>query len=713
MDTKGIVESIKAGVSGIHIQGQDFARMDEEIETIATQLQFKVKEWNQGYGWVDFKTKRALKPEQDVSLYNDLKTIADADPICKIYVIRNAFSALTNDYKAIARLQQEILRINRYFKKQAAIILISKESIIFPEIADLIVPYRCLPLASCQIEEIFDSLLHKHSIHISTKVKNSLVSIFSGMEREIVFRIFETLKKNYSDSFDQRAVDEALALKKKALSQSGLLELVDSKVHIDQIGGLERLKSWLRNKKLIIDNLAHAQRRGISAPKGVLLTGMPGCGKSMSAKAAASLFNVPLFRLDIGSLMGRFVGESEANMKAALKVAEQASPCILWIDELEKAFAGVNGSGGSTEITTRLFGYFLTWMQEKPSAVFVMATANDITNIPPELLRRGRFDEIFYIDLPSKCERRHIFDVKIKMLKNAQSKIDLSELAGSTEGFSGADIECVLNDALEDLFRNNKTALTQDILKRHIDIIKPISVILKDKIASYQELFKKFNLKSASLTEEDIESINATSDSQDSSERENAASNEFISPEMLAKLAKDKNTGVRLAAIKNPRCPIEALKEIVTAYKPFDFKKSGSWTDTQFEKEEFYQALEHPNMTGDLILNLYAKKMINNEKLFSLSHKLSSEEIKNTFNIAKVKLSRAIASATVQNICCLPDEIVNRDDILIEIDNEDGHTQRVTSTVDGLVAKICVNIGQTIYAGQEIAQLLVPKNKGL
>lgn len=440
---------------------------------------------------------------------------------------------------------------------------------------------------------------------------------------------------------------------------------------------------------------------------------MPGCGKSMSAKAAASLFNVPLFRLDIGSLMGRFVGESEANMKAALKVAEQASPCILWIDELEKAFAGVNGSGGSTEITTRLFGYFLTWMQEKPSAVFVMATANDITNIPPELLRRGRFDEIFYIDLPSKCERRHIFDVKIKMLKNAQSKIDLSELAGSTEGFSGADIECVLNDALEDLFRNNKTALTQDILKRHIDIIKPISVILKDKIASYQELFKKFNLKSASLTEEDIESINATSDSQDSSERENAASNEFISPEMLAKLAKDKNTGVRLAAIKNPRCPIEALKEIVTAYKPFDFKKSGSWTDTQFEKEEFYQALEHPNMTGDLILNLYAKKMINNEKLFSLSHKLSSEEIKNTFNIAKVKLSRAIASATVQNICCLPDEIVNRDDILIEIDNEDGHTQRVTSTVDGLVAKICVNIGQTIYAGQEIAQLLVPKNKGL
>lgn len=712
MDTKGIVENIKAGVSGIHIQGQDFVRVDEEIEAIATQLKCKVKEWNQGYGWVDFKTKRALKTEQDASLYEDLKAIADADPTNKIYVIRNAFSALNNDYKAVARLQQELLRINRHFKSQSAIFLIAKEDIVFPEIVDLLVPYHCPPLASSQVETIFDSLLQERSIHVSTIVKNSLVSIFSGMERDTMLQIFETLINNYAGSFPPQAVERALALKKKSLSRSGLLELVDSGVCIDQIGGLQQLKSWLRNKKHIIDNLAHAQRLGISAPKGVLLAGMPGCGKSMSAKAAASLFNVPLFRLDIGSLMGKFVGESEANMKAALKVAEQASPCVLWVDELEKAFSGINGSGGSTEITTRLFGYFLTWMQEKPGAVFVMATANDIANIPPELLRRGRFDEIFYVDLPSECERSQIFDVKIQALKVASSKINLSELAEATDGFSGADIECVINDAVEDLFRNEKTALTQNILKKRIGLVTPISVVLEEKITSYQELFKRFSLKAASLAEEHLESIDTTSDSQDSSERENAASNEFISPEKLKQLAKDVDSGVRMAAIKNPRCPVEALKEIFTAYKPFDFKNSGSWSDTLVAKEEFFQALQHPNMTGDLILNLYATEMINDEKLLSLAHKLSSEERKNIFNTAKVKLSRTIALATVQNIRCLPGDIVNRNDVLIEIDNEEGHTQRVTTSVNGLVAKIYVKVGETINAGQEIAQLFVPKNQG-
>lgn len=167
-----------------------------------------------------------------------------------------------------------------------------------------------------------------------------------------------------------------------------------------------------------------------------------------------------------------------------------------------------------------------------------------------------------------------------------------------------------------------------------------------------------------------------------------------------------------MAAIKNPRCPVEALKEIVTAYKPFDFKNSGSWSDTLVTKEEFFQALQHPNMTGDLILNLYATKMINDEKLLSLAHKLSSEERKNTFNTAKVKLSRTIALATVQNIRCLPGDIVNCNDVLIEIDNEEGHTQRVTTSVNGLVAKICVKVGETINAGHEIAQLLVPKNQG-
>ena len=712
MDINGIIEAIRSGVSGIQILGQDFSRIDEEIEAVATQLNFKVKEWNLGYGWVDFKTKRALKPEQDPLLYQDLKAIADDDPTGRIYVIQNAYAVLKDDISAIARLQQELLRIKRHFKGQAAVFLVSKESIEFPDLVDLLLPFSCTPLSLSQVDEIFHTFLNNSSISVNTAVRNSLKSVLSGMERDTVFRIFETLKNKYADKFPQESVGDALALKKRALSRSGLLELVDSKIDIDQIGGLERLKSWLRNKKHIIDDLTKAQSLGISPPKGVLLAGMPGCGKSMTAKAVSSLFNVPLFRLDIGSLMGKFVGESEANMKAALKVAEQASPCVLWIDELEKAFSGINGTGGSTEITTRLFGYFLTWMQEKPGAVFVVATANDISNIPPELLRRGRFDEIFYVDLPGERERKQIFTVKINQLTHPPKGLDLAELAILTKGFSGADIECVINDALEGLFRSNEPVLTQTLIKKHIDLITPISIVLKEKISMYQALFEKFSLKAASLADEDLDSIDALSDSNALSDRENAASNEFISSEKLIELVNDQSPSVREAALKNPQCPHAALQQVVSQYRKFDFNKPGSWSDNKVTKKEFELALQHPNMSGKLILDLYAKKLMDVQKLLSLAHKLSFEERKIIFDTATIKLPRSITTGTVQNIPCFTGNIVNYNDIIIEIDNEEGNTQKVNASVDGLVVKVCVKVGETINAGEQIAQILVPKSQG-
>lgn len=712
MDINGIIETIRSGVSGIQILGQDFNRIDEEIEAVATQLNFTVKEWNLGYGWVDFKTKRALAQAQEPSLFHDLKAIADDDPTGRIYVIQNAYSVLKDDIRSIARLQQELLRIKRHFKGQAAIFLVSKQSIELPDLVDLLLPFSCTPLSLSQVDEIFHTLLKNSSISVNTAVRNSLKAILSGMERDMVFRTFETLKNKYKDKFTQESVGDTLTLKKRELSRSGLLELVDSKIDIDQIGGLEQLKSWLRNKKYIIEHLSQAQKLGISPPKGVLLAGMPGCGKSMSAKAASSLFNVPLFRLDIGSLMGKFVGESEANMKAALKIAEQASPCVLWIDELEKAFSGINGAGGSAEITTRLFGYFLTWMQEKPGAVFVIATANDITNVPPELLRRGRFDEIFYVNFPSERERKQIFQVKTKQLKTTPKGLDFAELATLSEGFSGADIECVVNDALESLFRCNGSVLTQELIKKHIDLITPISIVLKEKISIYQTLFEKFSLKAASLTDEDLDSIDALSDSNALSDRENAASNEFISSEKLIELVKDPSPLVRQAAIKNPHCPYEALQQVISQYRKFDFNKPGSWSDNEVTKKEFDLALQHPNMRGELILDLYKKKLIDASNVLSLAHKLSFEERKTIFDTATIKFPRSITTGTVQNISCFTGNIVKYNDIIIEIDNEEGNTQKVHASVDGLVVKVYVKVGKIINAGEQIAQILVPKSQG-
>jgi len=706
MDTKGIVENIKAGVSGIHIQGQDFARMDEEIEAIATELKFKVKEWNQGYGWVDFKNKRVLKLEQDVSLYEDLKAFADDNPKGRLYVIKNAYSVLNSDFRAVARLQHELLRIKRHFCGNSAILLVAKERIDFSEISGLIATFHCPPLASNQVEEIFHSFLQQHSISVSTDVKNKLIATCSGMEREMVFRVLQTLKNSYETSFDENAINDALTLKKGLLSQSGLLELIDTEISIDQIGGLDKLKNWLRNKKYIIDDLPRAQRIGISAPKGVLLTGIPGCGKSMSAKAAASLFNVPLLRLDIGSLMGKFVGESEANMKAALKIAEKASPCVLWIDELEKAFSGVNGSGGSTEITTRLFGYFLTWMQEKQGAVFVVATANDITTIPPELLRRGRFDEIFSIDLPSQRERKQIFKVKTESLPSVS--LDFKELAEKTEDFSGADIECVINDTLEDQFRSKQATLTQEALKNNIKLITPIGAVLKNKIDCYHELFEQFSLKSASLSEEEFKKLESSSASRDRSERENAASNEFLSPKRILDLTKDDNPDVRRAALNNPSCPIEALKQIIEGYEPFDFRKSGLWSPSGVTKEEFNLALQHPNMSGTLIVDLYEKKKINSDKLLSLAHKLKQEKSA-VFKVESVTLPGSIKSGTVRDILVSLGSIVKPKDVIFEIDNEQNSTKRITASVSGQVKTICVQIGKTLSSGDVLAEINVPR----
>jgi len=220
-------------------------------------------------------------------------------------------------------------------------------------------------------------------------------------------------------------------------------------------------------------------------------------GKSLTAKATARLFNVPLLRLDIGKLLGKYVGESEENMRRAIGMAEAVSPCVLWIDEIEKAFAGVGDSGGN-EVTTRLFGYFLTWMQEKKSSVFVVATSNDISNLPPEFLRKGRFDEIFFVDFPNEEERKNIIELHLKKRKKWNKSIDTIKLLKETNGYSGADIEAVIKDTIEKAFINEwKEIRTDNILKELADT-KPMSISLKDKIESLKITLDKLDVKNAS-----------------------------------------------------------------------------------------------------------------------------------------------------------------------------------------------------------------------
>ena len=232
-------------------------------------------------------------------------------------------------------------------------------------------------------------------------LKKKMANAFKGLSS---IEIDTILALGYAQNGENGINEDILELiseqKMQLIKKDGILEMIQVKESIDDIGGLDTLKDWLKKKAKVINNMEKAEDFGVEMPKGVLIAGVPGCGKSLNAKASAKLFNIPLLKLDMGRLMGKYVGESESNMRRAIALSEAIAPCVLWIDELEKAFSGIGGDGGSAEVTTRLFGQFLTWMQDKNSSVFVVATANDIMKLPPELMRKGRFDEIFYVQLP-------------------------------------------------------------------------------------------------------------------------------------------------------------------------------------------------------------------------------------------------------------------------------------------------------------------------
>ena len=286
--------------------------------------------------------------------------------------------------------------------------------------------------------------------------------------------------------------------KKQMVKNSGVLELIDTPESLDSIGGLDALKNYLKIKAKVLQHLPEAQKAHVTVPKGVFIIGMPGCGKSLCAKASAALFDTPLLKMDMGSMMGKYVGESEANLRHAIKIAEAAAPCVLWIDEIEKAFSGV---GGNNDIMTRMFGYFLSWMQDKTSSVYVIATANNADNLPPELKRKGRFDEIFCVNLPNEKEREAIFKVHLGKRGHKDLKID-NALLKATDGFNGADIESVVNEAVEEVFVKNldgkNDTLTSSVLLDKAKNTISISKSCKKQIDNMKKAFAESNFKDAS-----------------------------------------------------------------------------------------------------------------------------------------------------------------------------------------------------------------------
>lgn len=476
---------------------------EEKIDLCITEAakgrhNVKIVEWNGANGIVDFNTKVS---QVKLSLLDALELYDDPEELENTILVIKDFPTYFEEPAVLAKMKNLVRKITAGDGVEACIVLVSDILSIPKELEKYITIIETEHLMPEEIEEAIEKFREHQGIPAIDKVlKEQLVVALKGLSE---FEINSILSLAYADDGALTKKDLQLVFERKQqmIKKAGILEMVqlDENVGLDAIGGLEVLKKWLGKKAKVLGDLNRALEFGVDMPKGVMIVGVPGCGKSLTAKAAAKLFNVPLLKLDMGRLMGKYVGESEANMRKAIELAEAIAPCVLWVDELEKAFAGIGGEGGGAEITTRLLGSFLTWMQEKTSATFVVATANNISKLPPELLRKGRFDEIFYVNLPNEKERKQIFEIHIKKRRPQDFvSIDFAQLAKKTDGFSGADIEGVVKDSVEAAFESMTGYLTTNTILLAIGKTHSLYQLWKDKIDKIIAEYKDRKFKNAS-----------------------------------------------------------------------------------------------------------------------------------------------------------------------------------------------------------------------
>jgi MoxR-like ATPase len=318
-------------------------------------------------------------------------------------------------------------------------------------------------------------------VELTSEDRNSLLRALAGLtlleaEKVLTKAIVEDGKLAADD------IRRVIAAKSRIVEREGLLEYYPAEESLDEIAGLARLKSWLARRRGILDEPDRAREYGLDFPKGVLLLGVPGCGKSLSAKAIAMEWRLPLLKLDPAALYNKYIGESERNFRRAMQTAERLAPVILWIDEIEKAFSSGQGleDGG---VSTRILGTFLSWLQDRRGDVFVVATANDVSRLPPELLRKGRFDEIFFIDLPDAPSRRAVLEIHLRRRKQDPGGFDLSGLVEATDGFSGSELEGIVVSGLYSAFAG-RVPLSDGLLRAEVAATRPLSVSMGEKIAA-------------------------------------------------------------------------------------------------------------------------------------------------------------------------------------------------------------------------------------
>ncbi len=459
---------IRARYPLLYIITSEEMRVQNIVVEVAQKRQKKVFEWSFSTGIVPASTSIQSQKHRSAATKDPLmaldQVIEQVEPA--IFIFKDFHPFLTkNNFAIIRKLKEIALHLKNSFK---TVLLISPVMEIPTEL-DKEVTVLNFPLPSkTDLAVLLDKIIadvkqfKQVRIDLDETGRERLLQAALGLTLSEAENVFAKIIVK-DERLSGEDVNEVFAEKQQIIRKSGLLEYYATNETFAQVGGLGVLKEWLQKRAVAFTEEARAF--GLPAPKGVLLLGVQGCGKSLCAKAVSGLWQLPLLRFDMGRMFGSLVGSSEENVRRAIAVAESVAPAILWVDEIDKAFAGSQGSGATDGGTTaRVFGTFLTWLSEKTVAVFVVTTANDISQLPPELLRKGRLDEIFFVDLPEETERQEILQIHLRKRGRDPNHYDLQALTEASRDFSGAEIEEAINSALYDAFYSQQELATEHIL---------------------------------------------------------------------------------------------------------------------------------------------------------------------------------------------------------------------------------------------------------
>ena len=472
-----IVNFMKAGYPGIFIVSTEEQRIETEIIAACKKTKHKLYIWCVTQGMFDVVNKQV---DKDLTDATDavLKLFDLEDNAAVIYRDLHMFWQGDNPDPILVRAIKDML----YHAKTRGkvIFVLGCKRNLPPELEkEFAVVEFGLPDKDT-LKRVLNGIAKSAKIESNGNIHNILEAA-SGMtttEAENAFALSLVKHK----SFDPKMIADA---KSEAVAKSGLLEVVHPRQTLDDIGGLDLLKNWIKKRKDAFGK--EAREYGLPAPKGLLIIGVPGTGKSLTCKVVANVLQRPIVRLDVGKLFGGLVGASESNTRLAIEVSEAIAPCVLWIDEIEKAFSGTKSSNATDGGTSaRVFGTFISWMQEKTAPVFIVATANDVSQLPPEMLRKGRYDEVFFCDLPTMEEREEIWKIQIRKYKRDPKKYNIKDLAANTKGFTGAEIEQVFIDSLYVAFAKHKEP-NMSIVNGAILSSVPLSKMMGNKIDALRQ----------------------------------------------------------------------------------------------------------------------------------------------------------------------------------------------------------------------------------